>query len=192
MRVFKEIDGKVCVTTAFLAESFGVTSKTIADWAKKGCPKVTQGYWYMPDVIRWRDSTLFKRLDAADPNEGEMSLTQRKIYWETECRKAQTENQLFKNAVLRGDYLTKEEVQQGVSNFLAVFKRAVLSLPRKASIIAAQYLGNERARELEESMMEVTVNALRQWSAGELHPVLDSGGNADSPAAGEDDGIAVG
>mgnify|MGYP003003920402 CR=1 FL=1 len=35
----KMIDGKTCVPTSFLAEIFGVSTKTLAAWAKDGCPK---------------------------------------------------------------------------------------------------------------------------------------------------------
>ena len=51
----KIIEGKTCLSTSFLADAFGVTKKTVNQWEKKGCPKISHGYWYLPDVLKWRD-----------------------------------------------------------------------------------------------------------------------------------------
>ena len=99
----RTINGKTCVSTAFLAEIFGVTNKTLSEWEKKGCPKIQRGYWCPADVLKWRDSTAHETKEDPDT----LPPAQRKLHWDAECKKAQTEAQQFKNAVLRGDYLDK-------------------------------------------------------------------------------------
>ena len=73
----KIIDGKTCVPTSFLTEIFGVTPKTLASWAKDGCPKSDRGWWPIREVIAWR-------MDGSGTGEDleKMSLKDRKLYWE--------------------------------------------------------------------------------------------------------------
>ena len=78
----KKINGKTCIQTALLAELFGVTQKTLASWAKDGCPKADRGWWALQDVIAWRiDGT------GADADLENMSLKDQKTYWESQLKK---------------------------------------------------------------------------------------------------------
>ncbi len=171
-RISKEIDGKVCVTSAFLAETFRVTVKTLLEWEKQGCPKAARGYWNLAEVIEWREERINGK--AASSVE-KMSPIQQKIYWETRCKEYQAENQQFRNAILRGDYLEKTEVQKELAVFFATLKQSVLSLPRKCAITAAQYVGNERAREMEKEAGEVMRDVLGQWSEGRFERAVTIG-----------------
>ena len=74
----KKIDGKTCIQTALLAELFGVTQKTLASWAKDGCPKADRGWWALQDVIAWRLNGT-----EADEDLENMSLKDQKTYWES-------------------------------------------------------------------------------------------------------------
>lgn len=173
----KRIDGKACVGTSLLCEYFGVTRQAVNVWEKKGCPKAARGFWCVADVLAWKD--------AADKNVAaqkveDLPLTQQKIYWETRCREEQAENQKFKNAVIRGDYLEKAQMEKELAVFFSTLKQSVLSLPRKAAITAAQYVGNDRARNMELDMMEVMHNALAHWSRGDLDLSVDPQRPADA------------
>ena len=91
----KIIDGKTCVPTSFLTEIFGVTPKTLASWAKDGCPKADRGWWPIREVIAWR-------MDGSGTGEDleKMSLKDRKLYWEALLKKAQTENRELENGII--------------------------------------------------------------------------------------------
>ena len=81
----RTINGKTCVSTAFLAEIFGVTNKTLSEWEKKGCPKIQRGYWCPADVLKWRDSTAHETKENPDT----LPPAQRKLYWDADCKKEQ-------------------------------------------------------------------------------------------------------
>lgn len=170
--VTKEVDGKTCVSTSFLAETFGVSSKTISSWEKKGCPKAAYGYWDLSQVIAWRDDQNKDEYDGKDVTE--LPLTLQKTYWETRCREEQAENHKFKNAVIRGDYLEKAKVEKELAGFFIILKQSILSIPRKAAIHSAQYIGNERARKLENELTEVMTDVLSQWSHDDFKSGLDT------------------
>lgn len=158
----KKILDKTCISTSFLCEAFGVTRQAVNEWEKKGCPKVARGWWCLTDVLAWRD----QQAKETDQKLEDMPLTMQKTYWETRCKEEQAEKEKFKNAVLRGDYLEKAAVESDLATFFVIFKQAVMSMPRKLAIVAAQYVGNEKARLMERDAMEVINDALEQWSAG--------------------------
>lgn len=184
----RTINGKTCVSTAFLAEIFGVTNKTLSEWEKKGCPKIQRGYWCPADVLKWRDSTAHETKEDPDT----LPPAQRKLYWDAECKKAQTEAQQFKNAVLRGDYLDKEETKQELYRFFTMLKQTILAQPRRTAIFCAQYIGSEHARQLENELTAEVTNVLEQWSKGKLDTGMDCGVHESPKTTGKNDRKRVG
>lgn len=183
----KRILDKTCVSTALLCEFFGISRQALSKWEKRGCPNAARGYWCVADVLAWRDGAVRE----SDQSVENLPLTQQKIYWETRCKEEQAENQQFKNAILRGDYLEKSKVEQDLSAFFVVFKQAALLLPRKAAIAASSYIGAEKGRKLENELLEVVNHALEQWSRGDVSAV-DTKRPARPAAAKKNDGNAVG
>lgn len=182
----KMIDGKTCVPTSFLAEIFGVSTKTLAAWAKDGCPKAERGWWPVKEVIAWR---IQGSRESADLEK--MSLKERKLYWEGNLKKAQTENREFENGVKRGDYIEKQAVADELAAFFVAFKQAVLLLPRKIGILASASVEMDVAKEIEHEVSEVIYDALAEWSQGKLSG-LDAGEFENAEAAGKDDGEPMG
>ena len=182
----KQIDGKMCVPTSFLAEILGVTTKTLAAWAKDGCPKAERGWWPVKEVIAWR-------MQGNRPGEDleKMSLKDRKLYWEGNLKKAQTENREFENGVKRRDYIEKQVVADELTTFFVAFKQAVLLLPRKIGILASESVEMELAKEIEHEVSEVIYDALAEWSQGKLSG-LDAGEYENTQTAGKDDGKPMG
>ena len=182
----KMIDGKTCVPTSFLAEIFGVSTKTLAAWAKDGCPKAERGWWPVKEVIAWR---IQGSRESADLEK--MSLKERKLYWEGNLKKAQTENREFENGVKRGDYIEKQAVADELAALFVAFKQAVLLLPRKIGILASASVEMDLAKEIEHEVSEVIYDALAEWSQGKLSG-LDAGEFENAEAAGKDDGEPMG
>ena len=160
----KIIDGKTCVQTSFLSAIFGVSSKTLASWAKDGCPKADRGWWPIKEVIAWRLGSSTK----GDADLEGMTLRDKKTYWETALKKAQTENRELENCVKRGDYIEKEVAASELAAFFAAFKQAVLLLPRKIGIIVDAAVDRKTAKEIEHEVQEVIHDALAEWSRGDL------------------------
>ena len=182
----KMIDGKTCIPTSFLAEIFGVSTKTLAAWAKDGCPKAERGWWPVKEVIAWR---IQGSRESADLEK--MSLKERKLYWEGNLKKAQTENREFENGVKRGDYIEKQAVADELAAFFVAFKQAVLLLPRKIGILASASVEMDLAKEIEHEVSEVIYDALAEWSQGKLSGLV-AGEFENAEAAGKDDGEPMG
>lgn len=177
----KIIDGKTCVPTSFLTEIFGVTPKTLASWAKDGCPKADRGWWPIREVIAWR-------MDGSGTGEDleKMSLKDRKLYWEALLKKAQTENRELENGIKRGDYIEKQVVADELAAFFVALKQALLLLPRKIGILASKSVKLDAAKELEREVSEVVHDVLAEWSQGKLSE-LDSGQYENTKTAGKND-----
>lgn len=177
----KKINGKTCIQTALLAELFGVTQKTLASWAKDGCPKADRGWWALQDVIAWRiDGT------GADADLENMSLKDQKTYWESQLKKAQTENRELENGIKRGDYIEKKVVADELTAFFVTLKQAMLLLPRKIGILASASVDIDTAKSIEHEVREVVHDALAEWSQGKLSE-MDVGEYDDAETAGEVD-----
>lgn len=187
----KKILDKTCISTTFLCEAFGVTRQAILKWEKKGCPKVARGWWCLADVLAWRDQQFS---ESEGKKVDDLPLTQQKTYWETRCKEEQAENQKFKNAILRGDYLQKSDIERDISTFLVVLKQAATGLSRRMAIVAGRYIGNEKARKMEIEAQEVIADALRQWSSGCFVEScgVDSAAPKNTKATGKNDRKRVG
>lgn len=178
----KTIDGKTCVPTSFLTEIFGVSSKTLASWAKDGCPKADRGWWPIREVIAWRIDGSGNKEDLDN-----MSLKDRKLYWEALLKKAQTENRELENGIKRGDYIEKQVVADELTTFFVALKQALLLLPRKIGILASKSVELDVAKEMEHEVSEVVQDVLAEWSQGKLSE-LDSGQHENTEAARKNDG----
>ena len=178
----KTNDGKTSVPTTFLTEIFGVTPKTLASWAKDGCPKADRGWWPTREVIAWRIDGSGNKEDLDN-----MSLKDRKLYWEALLKKAQTENRELENGIKRGDYIEKQVVADELTAFFVALKQALLLLPRKIGILASKSVELDVAKEMEHEVSEVVHDVLAEWSQGKLSE-LDSGQYENTEAARKNDG----
>lgn len=158
----KKIDGKTCLSTSLIAEAFGVTSKAVNSWEKKGCPKIAHGYWYLPDILKWKDECNNK----VEVNEDieKMPINYQKVFYETQLKKAQTENADLKNAIARGDFLLKTEAVADLEKFFIIFKRSAMGLVSKIGVDIAPYLDPTEARRVEAKVRDTINDALEQFS----------------------------
>lgn len=158
----KVIEGKTCLSTGIIADAFGVTKKTLNQWEKKGCPKISHGYWYLPDVLKWRDEA--NRQMPEDVDIETMPITYQKVFYETQLKKAQTENADLKNAIARGDYLLKSDAIAELERYFIIFKRSALGLVSKIGVDIAPYVDEVEARRVENKIRETINDALEQFA----------------------------
>lgn len=163
----KKIQGKMCLSTKMLAECFGITSKTLNAWEKKGCPKISHGYWYLPDVLNWKDEV--NKVQPENEDVDKMPITYQKVFYETQLKKAQTENADLKNAIARGDYLLKSEVIKELERYFIIFKRSAMGLVSKIGIDIAPYLDQLEARRVENKIRDTINDALEQFSENGIY-----------------------
>lgn len=163
----RDINGKTCITTSYLAKLLAVSERTVREWGKNGCPKEDRGWWYLPDVIAWQNGNE-KEKEESQPIEY-MSLETQKLFHETQLKKAQSEKEELKNAIARGDYLEKAFVVDELQRFFVIFKRSVQGLSNKLSMEVSSYVDAIEARRLENYIGGIVDDALEQFSVSGVY-----------------------
>lgn len=162
----KYIGDKICFSTSFLAKILHVTSQTINNWEKQGCPKETHGYWSMLEVLEWREEKFKSKNNSKDPES--MNMYEQKIYYEVQLKKVQSEFQELKTAILNGDYLERKNVVAELKRFFVVFQRAANAMGKKVSAQISTYVDEVEARKLDSLIAENINSALEQMSEGDI------------------------
>lgn len=157
---YKEMDGKVCLTTQELCDQLGISRKTLSEWEEKGCPKSGRGWWPLWDVLRWRG--MIGNGVKSEDDVTEMTLQQKKLKYEAEYKKQKADEAAFENAVARGEYILKEEVTAELQRFFVVLKRSMLGFSRKVANELGSFVDTVTARRIEKMMVELTLDALGQ------------------------------
>lgn len=165
-RDLKIINDKVCFSTSFMARLLHVSSQTVNNWEKQGCPKEAHGYWCLYDIIEWRESKHREKVKEKDVEK--MDLLDQKVYYEIQQKRANTELQELKANILNGDYLEKKVAVDELKRFLVVFKRAAYSMGKKVVTQVAPYVDNAEARKLDSMVTDTINDVLSQMSAGDL------------------------
>ncbi len=162
----KYIGDKICFSTSFLAKILKVSSQTINNWEKQGCPKEAHGYWSMYDVLEWKEEKLKSKSNGKDP--ATMNMYEQKIYYEVQLKKVQSEFQELKTAILNGDYLEKKDVVAELKRFFVVFKRAAYSMGKKVSAQITAYVDESEARKVDVMITDSINISLEQMSEGDF------------------------
>ena len=162
----KYIDDKICFSTSFLAKVLKVSSQTINNWEKQGCPKVAHGYWSISEVLEWKEEKLKSKSNGKDP--ATMNIYEQKIYYEIQMKKVQTEFQELKTSILNGDYLEKKDVVAELKRFFVVFKRAAYAMGKKVSAQVVAYVDEVEARKIDMLITDSINSSLDQMSEGDF------------------------
>ncbi|MGI6558577.1 MAG: hypothetical protein ACOX20_06385 [Limnochordia bacterium] len=132
------------LNSAATARFFGVTPRTLSDWAKRGAPKEARGWWDPRAIMDW--------LGKATSLQGqEMSLEARKLKADAEYREARAEREQRTNAILEGQYIAKDEVEDEWARRVTEVKTGLLALSNK---IAGQISDSKIRLEVEQVMRE--------------------------------------
>lgn len=83
------------ITTAQVAEAFGVTSQTVAIWVKKGLPKHAYGKFDLATTIQWWVTTMYRAEDDdADIKDA------KEAYWQAKARNETVKADLAEEKVM--------------------------------------------------------------------------------------------
>lgn len=141
-------DGIVQVATAFMEEYFNVSRKTLADWAKKGCPQLSHGKWDFVAVLKWRGG-----LEAFD-EDGENSdanLVAQKLKAEIFLKQQQGQLAEIDLQKARGEVIEISEIEEVLGTVISNTKTLFLSLPPK---IAPRLIGLSALSDLRHILAE--------------------------------------
>jgi phage terminase Nu1 subunit (DNA packaging protein) len=154
----KIIDGNLCLTSTALYTFLGIDESTLVRWGKKGCPKVSRGWWNLKSVLEWR-GVLNTDGDVEDQGPG-----QQKMHFEAKLKEAQVEAIQLKNDIAKGEYIPKEDIVSELQRYFISLKHSMLGYSRKIAIELSAYVDSVQARRIEKDINELTKNALMQLS----------------------------
>ena len=107
-----------------VARAFGVTTRTVQNWIREGCPKAGENYDLLA-IERWHKEQQERRQGTSPPEEDS------KEHWEKEYRRVRTELSELQLKQAQGELLSKADVAAGRNQRILVAKRAFLGLPER-------------------------------------------------------------
>ncbi len=96
----------IFLSTKRCAAFFGVTSKTLLEWRRAGCPQADRGWWVPEEVYRWRVGL------ESGASEGESNWQGVKLRAEAEYRAAKAAQEEIHLEVLRGKFIPSDQVKE--------------------------------------------------------------------------------
>jgi len=159
----KMINGKICLTTTAMTDVLGITQQALSLWKSQGCPQEMRGWWSIRDVLTWKGLLTNSGLQTEE-NAEKTSWTQKKLEAEAKLKEQKAAEAEFKNAIIRGDYIRKEEITAELQRFFVVLKRSMLGYSRRIATELAAYVDTVTARRIEKMITELTFDALEQLS----------------------------
>jgi hypothetical protein len=156
----KLINNKVCLSTAAICEVLEVTQQTLSLWDGKGCPKAGRGWWAIGDVLRWR-GMVGEGNDNADEK---VSWAQKKLESEVKLKQEKASEAEFKNQIVKGEYVKKDEITAELQRFFVVLKRSMQGYSRTVATELSGFVDVLVARRIEKKISESTNNVLEQLS----------------------------
>lgn len=159
----KMINGKICLTTAALTETLGITQQSLSLWEQNGCPKEVRGWWSLKDVLTWKGLITPGGLNTEDGVE-KVSWNQKKLEAEAKLKEEKAKEAEFKNSINQGEYIRKEEVTAELQRFFVVLKRSMMGYSRRIATELSSFVDSVTARRIEKMITELTTDALEQIS----------------------------
>lgn len=159
----KVINGKVCLTTAAMTETLGISQQTLSFWEGQGCPKEARGWWSIKDVLAWKG--ILSALGIKTEEEGEqISWNKKKLEAEAKLKEQKAKEAEFKNAVNSGDYILKTDIVNELQKFFMVLKRSMTGYSRRIATELSSYVDTITSRRIEKMITELTMDVLEQLS----------------------------
>lgn len=164
-RKVKVIEDSLCISTSELCELFDVHRNTIAQWGKLGLPKKTNGWYPLKEVVQWvMDYRGAAKKKATDDPDEEMSLAQQKLFYEAKLKEQQADAATLKNAIAKGEYISRDEVVSELQRFFTTLRRSMAGYSRKIAMEVSPYLDPTQVRMIEQSITDTTNEVLLQLS----------------------------
>jgi len=101
----EHLDASFVYSTSDTCVFFGITRETLSAWSKKGAPKESRGSWDIKKLNDWLGH-------GAGGNNEPISNEARKLKADADYRERKAEKEEISLAVLKGQYVSKEEVDR--------------------------------------------------------------------------------
>lgn len=175
----------VVKTIEEVAKIMEVNWRTVYRWKRDGMPVTKDGFYDLEEIKKWHE----EKSGNADGQE-----TEGKAYWDEKIRKYKATLLEIEIKKVTGDLLPRDEVEKGRIARIVVVKRALLALPTRMAPILAMKEPREIEAELYEAIIEILEEfaGVRNGNKEERDAGLDTTGEGDVEAAGENNGQSVG
>lgn len=170
------------VRTVDLAEIFDVTKKTIAEWHKRGMPRVKRGTWNVKQVFHWYLANIDRGADTEDLSDAKLA------YW-----RAKSQNEQIKADIARKRTIQVEDIVKAWTWRVAEVARGLEAIPRRIAPLIEHRPETEIASILEAEIWRIRDAFSRvgkftptaDWESSEKNVVLASelvpGGHTNKP-----------
>ena len=118
---FEIKDGQVIVRANEVTLIFGVTQRTINEWAKRGCPKIAKDTYNVREVMEWK---------YAAENKPE-SLEAQKLKADVRYRESRADMEEMKRKVMVGEYIAVDDIKAELTDVFGQVKQAMLNIKSK-------------------------------------------------------------
>lgn len=159
----KFIDGALCINTSGLCEVLNVHRNTLAQWAKDGLPKRANGWYSLKEAFVWVVDNRGVKKKSAD-EDGEMSLSQQKLFYEAKLKEQQAEAAELKNDISKGEFIRREVVVGELQRFFTTLRRSMAGYSRKIAMEISPYVDPTLVRTIEQNITDTTNEVLLQLS----------------------------
>ena len=95
---------EIILTTEQAAQFFGVTRKTLKEWADAGAPKVKRGRWNLKELFDWWWTEIASDRAAQQGGDESMNEAKRRYWWQ------KFEGERIKNERERGRLIPRDDV----------------------------------------------------------------------------------
>jgi phage terminase Nu1 subunit (DNA packaging protein) len=100
----KFTDDSFLLNSEMTAKYFNVTPRTLIDWAKRGAPKESRGWWNPQKLMEW--------LGKSAGDQEKPSDEARKLKADADFRERKAAKEEIYLSVLKGEFISKEEVDR--------------------------------------------------------------------------------
>ncbi len=146
---------RIIVSTGTICELLGVSRTTVKNWADEGCPRYEKGWWDLKEVFKWRGLTSAKEIKNKKDEE-DLTLKERKLYYEMKYKEKQAENIQIKNEIEKGEYLSRNEVKEETELLYDVLKNSLYKLKDKITDDLSDVIGKDKSKNVDK-LIEIEI-----------------------------------
>jgi len=112
----------ILVSTQEACDFFDITRKTLAEWAKNGCPKESRGKWDLKKVFGWWWENIASERAAKMGGDESLNEAKRQYWW------SKAEEGQIKVSQAREDLIPKDTVYKQWAQRMAEYKNGCYGL----------------------------------------------------------------
>lgn len=152
--------GNILLNTKHTADFFGVSTRTLTDWARRGAPKVSRGWWNLRELMTW-----LGMVPVAD-DESQASPEARKLLADAEYRELRASRERMKLESLASHLMHKDQVAREWGLRTYTLRSSLMALAKK---IGGQMPYSKANRDIVQALEVEFEELLNQYTRPSKH-----------------------